>query len=66
MFLGLASLSFVSWDPEFRIFSKQDVKKAKSSKIYFSRTVSVTGKQKAVSLSLMGPLSSFSIITPAF
>jgi hypothetical protein len=52
MFLGLASLNFVCRVPEFRIFSEQEVKnlkKAKSSKNFFSRTISATGEQKAVS-----------------
>jgi hypothetical protein len=40
------------------IFQTGSEKKAKSSKIFFSRTVSATGEQKPVLESLRGPFSS--------
>jgi hypothetical protein len=46
---GVYSLRFVHEVPKFRIFSEQEEKKAKSLKIFFSRTVRATGEQKPVS-----------------
>jgi hypothetical protein len=57
----VSSLRFVHEVPKFRIFFEQAVKnlgkKAKSLKIFFSRTVSATGEQN-LSKSLRGPFSS--------
>jgi hypothetical protein len=58
MCLGVSSLRFVHEVPKFRIFFGTGSEKAKSLKIFFSRTVSATGEQTPVLESLRGPFSS--------